>query len=301
MNTIIRYIFSALIVVFSAFNLNAISYYDFDDKGLCFNILSENTVEVTHRSGQIAQQASYATGDVKIPEEVTHRYTDNQHNLVEKTYSVIRIGSNAFSGCKYMESLTIPETVTSIGDNVFYDCDALESIVIPNSVTVIGNGTFKGIHNLKTITFGTSVKEIGWQTFLNSKNIKDIYFLSQMPPKCHNWDYSVSGDMGKIAVLHVPTGCLEAYADDDFWGHFENIVEHEISSISNPTIHQESVKVSIEGDSLIINGVNDDEDVTIYNVNGQIAYRGKYRVIRGLPTGLYFVHYSQNTVKVLIP
>lgn len=47
MNTIIRYIFSALIVVFSAFNLNAISYYDFDDKGLCFNILSENTVEVT--------------------------------------------------------------------------------------------------------------------------------------------------------------------------------------------------------------------------------------------------------------
>ena len=38
------------------------------------------------------------------------------------------IGSSAFSGCSSLESIAIPDSVTSIGSYAFYDCSSLESI-----------------------------------------------------------------------------------------------------------------------------------------------------------------------------
>ena len=53
------------------------------------------------------------TGIVKIPKSVTYIY---------KTYSVTKIGWNAFEGCSGLTSVTIPNSVTSIGERAFYGC-----------------------------------------------------------------------------------------------------------------------------------------------------------------------------------
>ena len=52
--------------------------------------------------------------------------------------SVISIGSNAFSGCKSLTSIEIPENCTYIGSRAFYQCQSLTSFEIPSSVTTIG-------------------------------------------------------------------------------------------------------------------------------------------------------------------
>ena len=64
----------------------------------------------------------------------------------EKEY-VVREGTEVicdgtFSSCKYLQSITIPNSVTSIGDDAFSSCYSLQSVTIPNSVTKIGNYAF---------------------------------------------------------------------------------------------------------------------------------------------------------------
>ena len=57
-----------------------------------------------------------------------------------------------FYGCVNLESLVMPENITSIGFSAFRNCTSLTSIVIPESVTSIGNGAFSGCSNLESIT-----------------------------------------------------------------------------------------------------------------------------------------------------
>ena len=72
--------------------------------------------------------------------------TFGNNNLLEN------IGAIAFAGCTLLESVEIPNSVTSIGGWVFNGCTSLESIVIPDSVTSIGSGAFAGCTSLESIT-----------------------------------------------------------------------------------------------------------------------------------------------------
>ena len=44
--------------------------------------------------------------------------------------SVTSIGGSAFAGCESLQSVTIPDSVTSIGDGAFLECSSLQSIII---------------------------------------------------------------------------------------------------------------------------------------------------------------------------
>ena len=62
------------------------------------------------------------------------------------------IAGSAFSGCKDLTSITIPDSVTYIGEYAFNGCSKLTSITIPDSVTRIGYGAFSGCSALGRIT-----------------------------------------------------------------------------------------------------------------------------------------------------
>ncbi|MBR5827759.1 MAG: leucine-rich repeat domain-containing protein [Paludibacteraceae bacterium] len=62
------------------------------------------------------------------------------------------IADGAFSGCKGLTSITIPNSVTAIGFGVFQGCSRLRSITIPNSVTSIGKFAFFECSSLKSVS-----------------------------------------------------------------------------------------------------------------------------------------------------
>ncbi|MEZ5325483.1 MAG: leucine-rich repeat protein [Verrucomicrobiales bacterium] len=94
-----------------------------------------------------------ATGVVDIPARIDSKPVTN-------------IGVDAFSGCRDLTGLTIPDSVSSIGDYAFAFC-GLRSVTIPDSVTSIGDYAFLQCRGLTNITLPKSVTTIGEGMFMD--------------------------------------------------------------------------------------------------------------------------------------
>ena len=94
----------------------------------------------------------------------------------EKEY-VVREGTEVicdgtFSSCKYLQSITIPNSVTKIGDYAFEKCYSLQSVTIPNSVTSIGHNAFDSCESLQSITI-PYVTKIGYYAFYGCTHLDE--------------------------------------------------------------------------------------------------------------------------------
>jgi len=90
--------------------------------------------------------------------------------------SVTDIGSDAFSGCSDLTSITLPSGLTEIGSRAFSECYGLTTIEIPAGVTAIGAGAFRVCGNLTSIEIPASVTSIEQYAFYRCDNLKDIYY-----------------------------------------------------------------------------------------------------------------------------
>ena len=77
----------------------------------------------------------------------------------------VSIESNAFAYCYALQSVTVPDGVTSIGTYAFAYCYALQSVIIPDGVTGIGNNAFSYCCALQSVTIPDSMTSIGNSVF----------------------------------------------------------------------------------------------------------------------------------------
>ena len=84
----------------------------------------------------------------------------------------VRAGLNkgAFSFCKALYSIVIPENVTTIGDKAFASCTTLKFVTIPASVTHIGYSAFYCCFVLNNVTFENAS---GWRLTTNEEIVSD--------------------------------------------------------------------------------------------------------------------------------
>jgi len=90
------------------------------------------------------------------------------------------IGSNAFSGCTGLTSITIPNSVNSIGSNAFSGCTGLTSITIPNTVNSIGYAAFYNT-GLTSVTFQGTIPSDGsswYNTFPAGDDLMNKFYAS---------------------------------------------------------------------------------------------------------------------------
>ena len=94
-------------------------------------------------------------------------------NSVNMPDCVTTIGNRAFDGCINLTNIEIPETVISIGESAFAGCK-LESVIIPYGVTTINYNTFGGCSCLTNVVIPNSVTEIANKAFCYCNSLMSI-------------------------------------------------------------------------------------------------------------------------------
>lgn len=246
------------------------------DDGICYNITSGTTVEVTY--------GIELWGTVVIPVKVSYN---------ESSYSVTSIGNLAFSGLR-ITSVTIPNSVTSIGDWAFKGCSGLTSVTIPNSVTSIGRGAFSCCYGLTNVIIGDSVTTIKDAVFEGCIRLKTIKCTSAQPSKVISTNFTSS--QYENVVLYVPKGSLDAYKAASVWGKFKNIKEFDVTGVD--AVSTDAI-VKVNGNSIALVGA-ENCCVAVYSINGALvekidAYAGEEIA---LDRGVYIVRVGDKAVKV---
>ena len=105
------------------------------------------------------------SGDIVIPSQIEYN---------NKTYNVRTIGAFAFNNCDGINSVTIPEGVTTIQYCAFGDCFNLTSVTLPNSLKEIGEAAFVRCTNLSSILIPEGVVVIDGFPFEECTGIASI-------------------------------------------------------------------------------------------------------------------------------
>lgn len=88
--------------------------------------------------------------------------------------AVTKIASNAFSSCKGITQVNIPESITVIGSNAFSGCSALQTVVFEGADCVLDSAVFLNCSSLQNITLPSSLKEIRYGTFRGCSALASI-------------------------------------------------------------------------------------------------------------------------------
>ena len=86
---------------------------------------------------------------------------------------VKEIAEGAFTYCKSMTEIELPDTLETISDRVFWGT-GLTSITIPDSVTYIGSFAFQECAELTHVKLGKGIRELRAFVFEDCPNIKSV-------------------------------------------------------------------------------------------------------------------------------
>lgn len=109
------------------------------------------------------------------------------------------------TGCSALQQIDIPNTVTTIGEAAFSGCSSLTSIEIPDGITEIPESMLSECSSLHSVSLPESVRRLRDNAFSNCHSLKTIELpsnLREIAPSCFSGSGLTSIDLsGRIATL----------------------------------------------------------------------------------------------------
>lgn len=150
-------------------------------------------------------------GDVVIPSNLgikeigMNAFKNKGIQSVVIPEGVTSIKRDAFNSCSALTSVTLPNTLTSIGDQAFMRCTELLTINLPSGLKSIGNCAFYYCSKLQALAIPESVTFIDNGAFNYCKSITEITW----PKNVTRLGYSVFGGCTKLAIVNLPDTVTE--------------------------------------------------------------------------------------------
>ena len=111
---------------------------------------------------------------ITIPKSVTSMslYFSWCENLKTVVHSLKECTGLEFRNCVSLESIILPDGVTTIPREAFYSCKSLPKLDLPESVETIGDSAFVNCEKLTTFLITKNVNQIYGDGFVGCKSIK---------------------------------------------------------------------------------------------------------------------------------
>lgn len=147
----------------------------------------------------------------------------NHIRKVVVTHGITYIGFQAFSYCKSLSSVQLPDTLTGIGQhafaycksltevklpegllqlksNSFTGCISLPSVSLPSSVVYLGNSAFEGCNSFTRIDIPDKIVHIGDRVFADCHALEQI----TIPSSVHHLGKHIFSGCRSLKTLTVP-------------------------------------------------------------------------------------------------
>ena len=97
-----------------------------------------------------------------------------------KNEKIISLRGNAFSNMPFLESVTLPDTITEIRGQAFKNDFKLVSVNIPKNLEYLGGGSFYNCKSIKKIELPDTLTYMGGEIFYNASSLTDIKLSSNL-------------------------------------------------------------------------------------------------------------------------
>ena len=228
--------------------------------------------------------------------------------------SVVEINDAAFENCRSIKSITFggqaeaksfasrmkraaadgDVALQRIGNWAFYNCHALENLVIPEGVTEVGDAAFYGCTYLDSLALPSTTQRIGDNCFALCSRMKQINVNATVPPTIFAKTFF---DVNRNIPVIVPEGARDAYANDEYWGEFINVVESDDVDTQIENAENANVAIYSVGGMLYVDGLS--ADYQLFDVNGRLIYTGRDAQL-SLPRGVYVIAVGGEVQKVVL-
>lgn len=117
---------------------------------------------------------------------IDNQTTEEKKGVFASTYdiqsvivpnSVTTIGADVFWSCMGLQEISLGNSVATIGDNAFQYCAALRSISLPNTLTSVGNHFLCHCNKIQALVIPENLVSIGNYFLHGCESLRDVYLV----------------------------------------------------------------------------------------------------------------------------
>ena len=91
-----------------------------------------------------------------------------------KNENIVSLRGNTFSNMPFLESVTLPDSVTEIRGQAFKNCYNLVEVNIPSKLEYLGGGAFYNAKSIKNVELPDTLTYLGGESFYGAKSLEHI-------------------------------------------------------------------------------------------------------------------------------